>query len=475
MKLRKTKIVCTIGPATNNYDTIKELILNGMNVARINFSHGSWTDKAQKDMFDLIKKVRSDMNAPLALLVDLKGPEIRLGKINDRVLLEKDKEFILRNDEIMGSEKEATVSYKNLYQDVKEGSSILIDDGAIELKVKEVKDKDIYCTIANSGYIISGRGVNVPDIKLSFPPLTEKDIADITGAIENDADFIAASFVRRKEDVLAIREILDKHNSTIKIISKIENKEGIDNFDEILEVSDGIMVARGDLGIEVPYSIVPIYQKMMIKKCYAVGKPVITATQMLESMINEPNPTRAEVSDVANAIYDGTSAIMLSGETAMGKYPVLCVQKMNQIALEIEDSIKYWKRFKNREIPNYNFEYIINHAMVTTALNIDVKAIFCYSKTSDTPRIVASLRPKCPIFVTTSDSHVFYQLALAWGVNVRLSKEEKDPKDIILEDIHNRLDEGILKPNDIVLIAGGKYIIGDLRDINKSIGGIYQV
>lgn len=473
MKLRKTKIVCTIGPASDNYDTLKALMLSGMNVARVNFSHGTWEEQLPK--VNLIKQLREELGLPISLLLDTKGPEIRLGKFEEKVYLEEGNIFVLKNEEIIGNVNGASISYKGLYCDVKIGSTILLDDGLIKLEVIEINNKDIICKIINSGYISSNKSVNVPDIKLNLPSLTEKDINDIEGAVKYDMDYIAASFVRRKEDVLAIREILDRNNSTIKIISKIENKEGIDNFDEILEVSDGIMVARGDLGVEIPFSQVPIVQKEMIKRAHAKGKPVITATQMMESMIHEPNPTRAEVSDVANAIFDGTSAIMLSGETATGKYPVECVKRMVQIALDVEESIDYAKRFRIREIPKDNFEYIINHAMLTTALNIDIKGIFCYTKTSDTPRILASMRPKCPIFVSTSDKKVFNQLALAWGLNVHLTPEEKDAKDMILDDVHAREQDGVINKGDIVLIAGGKYIIGDSRDINKSIGGIYQI
>ena len=471
--LRKTKIICTIGPASDNYDTLKDLMLNGMNVARINFSHGTWDEQINK--VNLIKQLREELDLPVAILLDTKGPEIRLGKFAETVYLEEGKKFVLRNDDIIGNEDECSISYKSLCCDVKIGTTILLDDGLIKLVVDEIVDKDIVCIIHNSGNISSNKSVNVPDVQLNLPSLTQKDIDDIVGAIHNDVDYIAASFVRRKDDVLAIKNILDKYNSTIKIISKIENKEGIDNFDEILEVSDGIMVARGDLGVEIPFSKVPIVQKLMIKKTYAQSKIVITATQMMESMIREPNPTRAEVSDVANAIYDGTSAIMLSGETANGKYPVECVKRMVQIALDIENSIDYLKRFKQREIPKNNFEYIIDHAMITTALDIDVKAIFCHTKTSDTPRIISSMMPKCPIFASTSDKKIFYQLALVWGINVNYITKDDTRKNIILDNINKQKEKGYLNSDDIILIAGGKYMDDDTREINKSIGGIYKI
>lgn len=471
---RKTKIVCTIGPASESYETLKEMMLNGMNMARINFSHGSWAE--QKEKVDLVKKVRDELNLPVALLLDMKGPEIRMGKFKEKIMLEAGDIFTIRNEDVEGTKTEATISYKELYLDVHIGSTILIDDGLVRLEVTDIVDKDIVCKVIDGGPVSSNKGVNVPNIKLNLPSLTQKDIDDVLGAIDNDMDYIAVSFVRRKADVLAVREILDQHHSNIRIISKIENKEGVDNLDEIIEASDGIMVARGDLGVEIPFSEVPIIQKEMIKKTYSKAKPVITATQMLESMTTSPNPTRAEVSDVANAIFDGTSAIMLSGETAMGKHPALCVKKMDEIAKTIEGAIKYWKRFAAREVPTDNFEFIIDHAMIMTALNIDVKAIFCYTKTGDTPRIVSSLQPKCPIFVTTSQEKIFRQLGLVWGINVRLKKKEIDPKAMILEDIELKVKEGILQKGDIVLIAGGKYIPDEEdKDMNKSIGGIYQI
>lgn len=471
--MRKTKIVCTIGPATESESTLREMILSGMNVARINFSHGSWD--TQKEKVDLIKKLRKELNKSVAILLDNKGPEIRTGQFESPIILETGDKFTLRKEDIIGNKHEVSISYKNLANDIKIGEIILIDDGLVTLKVEDIKDGDIICKVVIGGPVSNNKSINVPDVKLKLPSLTEKDIEDIEGGIINDVDYIAASFVRSKEDVLAVRKILDKHNSNIKVISKIENREGIDNFDEILDVSDGIMVARGDMGVEIPFSEVPIVQKMMIKKTYAEAKTVITATQMMESMITNPNPTRAEVSDVANAIFDGTSAIMLSGETAMGKYPIECIKKMVSIAERVENSIDYWKRFQARGVPKNNFEFIINHAMCTTALDIDVKAIFCYTKTSDTPRIVSSLQPKCPIYVSTSNYKVYNQLSLFWGLEPTYIEKEKDAKTMILEDISKRLEEGLLEKGDIVLIAGGKYIIGDEREVNKSIGGIYRI
>lgn len=470
---RKTKIVCTIGPSTESYDVLKKMILAGMNVARINFSHGSWD--TEKEKVDNVKRLREELQKSVAIMLDTKGPEIRLGKFIDRVYLKEGNTFVLKYDDVIGNENEASISYKGLFNDVKIGTNILLDDGIVKLVVKNIVDKDIVCKVEVGNYISSNKSVNVPDVKLDFPSLTDKDIKDITEGIQNGIDYISASFVRRKEDVLAIREILNKYNSSVKIISKIENKEGLDNFDEILEVSDGIMVARGDLGVELSLSEVPIWQKMMIKKAREAGKIVITATQMLESMTNNPNPTRAEVSDVANAIFDGTSAIMLSGETAVGKYPIECVKCMDEIALKVENSIDYWNLFRKREIPKNNFEFIINHALITTALDLDIKAIFCYTHTGDTPRIVSSMSPKCPIYVSISNRLVYNQLALVWGIDAVFYEQEKDPKEMIMDDINYRVQNNLLEKGDIVLIAGGKYMFDDGREINKSIGGIYQI
>ncbi len=471
--MRKTKIICTIGPASWDRETLKKMMLAGMNGARFNFSHGSW--ETLLDKVNLVKELRKELNLPVAIILDTKGPEIRLGSIDGKVELKEGDKFTLTNDDILGNNKRVSVSYKNLRNEVKPGDKILLDDGLITMVVDEITAGEITCTIINGGTIISNRSVNVPDVNLNLPSLTEKDIKDIGGAVEHGVEYISASFVRRKEDVLAIKEILDKHHSNIKIISKIENREGLENLDEILEISDGIMVARGDLGVEIPFSEVPIVQKDMIKKTYTCGKLVVTATQMMESMIKSPNPTRAEVSDVANAIFDGTGAIMLSGETAMGSYPVQCIEKMASIACDVEASIDYLKRFKNREIPLDNFEFIINHSLLTTLQYIDVKAIFCYTRTSDTPRIVASMQPKCPIFTSTSDYQVYNQLSLIWGLVPKYMEKEVEPKVMIMDDVTERKQEGLLNEDDIILIAGGKYIIGDEKEMNKSIGGIYRV
>ena len=355
-EFRKTKIIGTIGPASESEEMLTNLMNAGLNVCRINFSHGGYEENAVK--IETIKKCREKLNVPIALALDTKGPEIRTGKLesgDEKVTIEEGQEFVFVHDDIIGNNTKATVSYKNLYQDVKPGSTILVDDGAIEFEVKEIKDKDIYCVAKNTARLGSRKTMNIPGVKLELPALSEKDVDDITKGAKAGFDYIFASFVRRADDVNQIRKLLDENGGEkVEIISKIESQEGIDNFEEILKVTDGIMVARGDMGVEIPMEQVPIVQKRFIKRCNEVGKPVITATQMLESMISNPRPTRAEVSDVANAVYDLTGCIMLSGECAMGKYPVECVKDMVKISTAIEGDIKYWKRFASRSVDDTN-------------------------------------------------------------------------------------------------------------------------
>ena len=352
--MRKTKIICTLGPAVDNPDILEKLMLAGMDVARINFSHGNYEE--QQDRIERVKEVRKRVNKPISLLLDTKGPEIRIGKFaNDEIVLENGDVFTLTNEDILGNKTKVSITYKNLYNEVQIGTKILINDGTIETIVKKIDGKDIICEVINGGKLTNRKSINIPGLNINLPSITQKDIDDIKFGIIAGFDYIAASFVRKPEDVLAIRKILEENDGThIKIISKIENREGINNFDKILEVSDGIMVARGDLGVEIPMEEVPVRQKEFISKCAKAGKPVITATQMLESMILNPRPTRAEVSDVANAIYDMSTSIMLSGESATGIYPIECVKTMAKISETIEDSIKYWKRFKNKEYAKEN-------------------------------------------------------------------------------------------------------------------------
>lgn len=479
--MRKTKIVCTLGPSTDNEEILKQLMLEGMNVARINFSHGNYQD--QEDRINMFKKVRDELKMPIPLLLDTQGPEIRIGKFeNDKIFLDKGQEFTLINRDELGDKTKVSITYKTLYNEIDVGRTILVNDGTIELKVKEIKEKDIVCEVIQGGKLTNRKSINIPDFIVTLPGITEKDIADIKYGIKAGFDYIAASFVRKPQDVLEIRKVLKENNGEhIKIISKIENREGINNFDEILNVSDGIMVARGDLGVEIPMEEVPIFQKEFIKKTYKQGKPVITATQMLESMISNPRPTRAEVSDIANAIYDGSSSIMLSGETASGEYPVECVKTMNKIAIKIENSIKYWKRFVQREyeLIDSDTQFIMNHAVCTTAMNVEAKAILAYTNTGDMPRMVSSFGPECPIFAITQNETIYRQLGLAWGIIPKLFEPQKNIDILLHKGLDKLKEERFLIKGDKIVIAGGTKVLTDVGDTevarNSVIGGVVEI
>ena len=479
--MRKTKIVCTIGPATKELETLKKLILAGMNVARINFSHGNYEE--QKIYIDAVKQAREELNMPVALLLDTQGPEIRTGKLEQMPVELKAHDIItLVNEDIIGNKEKVSITYKELYKDIKIGTQILIDDGKIELQVIEIKDKDIVCKVLNGGMLGNRKSINLPGTHVNLPSLKEKDIKDLIDGCKADFDFIAASFVRSAEDVKAIRKVLDENEGkNIKIISKIENQEGIDNFDDILELSDGIMVARGDLGVEIPLEEVPIMQKKFIQKCNDEGKMVITATQMLDSMTENPTPTRAEVSDVANAIFDVTGAIMLSGESAMGKYPIQCVEIMDRIANSVEGYIKYWKRFTRREhdLTDLDYEFNLSHSVTSTAMEMNAKAIFAYTETGDTPKMVASFLPCCPIYALTHNEKTYRQLALTWNTTPILIKNKTKPNDIISSGIEEAKKRGYVQEGDIVVIAGGASIVSS-KDIcedamNRTIGGVLKI
>ena len=450
--IKKTKIVCTLGPVSENEETLRELIKNGLNVCRLNFSHGSHEE--HKGRMDLVKKLREELNMPTAILLDTKGPEIRTGKFDaPEVLLEEGQTFTITMKDVMGNKEMCTVSYKGLANDVKTGDTILIDDGLVGLTVKEVNGDDIVCEVQNSGIVKNHKGVNVPGVKVNLPAITEKDRSDIEFGIEQGIDFIAASFVRKVSDVLAIREILEENNAThIKIISKIENQEGVDNLDEIIEVSDGIMVARGDLGVEIPTEEIPVVQKLMIKKCNEAGKPVITATQMLDSMIRNPRPTRAEVTDVANAIYDGTDAIMLSGETAAGKYPVEAVKTMATIAKRAEETMRNRRTKINK---SKNVTDAISYATCTTAMDLDARAILSSTASGHTARMVSNFRPDCPIIATTSDESVRRQLSLTWGVLPVMRNKSANTDQVIVNSIDAAKTAEYVNENDIVVITAG--------------------
>ena len=453
--MRKTKIVCTLGPAVDNEAMLKNLMLKGMNVARINFSHGSHEE--HKKRVDLFKKVRDNLKLPIPLLLDTKGPEIRIGKFeNKEVILKEGEDFTLVNEDMLGDQTKATVTYKDLYNDVKRGSSILINDGLVELEVLEIIDKDIRCRIINGGAIGNNKGVNIPGATINLPSMTGKDIEDIKFGVENDFDFIAASFVRKAQDVIEIKKVLEKNNGgDIKVIAKIENREGIDNIDEIIKVSDGIMVARGDLGVEIPVEEVPIVQKLLIEKCYLAGKPVITATQMLDSMIRNPRPTRAETSDIANAIYDGTSAIMLSGETAVGKYPLESVITMARIASKAENSIDYWNSFSRHHTMATNVTDAIGHATCTTAQDLKAAAIITVTHSGKTAKMISRFRPECPIIATTIYEKVQRQLNLSWGVIPYKVENANSTDELFDTGVDKALESGMVKFGDLVVITAG--------------------
>lgn len=457
--MRKTKIICTIGPAVDDEELLKGLIQKGMNVARMNFSHGSHEE--HQGRLDRVRKVIKELNQNVAILLDTKGPEIRTGKFETKeVILEEGQTFILVNDEIIGDKTRCTVSYKNLYQDVKKGTSILMNDGLIELKVEQIKGKDIYCTVMNGGVLGNNKNMNVPNAEIMLPALTERDISDLQFAVENNYDFIAASFIRKASDVLEIKKVLEKAgDSDIKVIAKIENRQGIDNIDEIIKVADGVMVARGDLGNEIPVEEVPVVQKMIINKCNIAGKPAITATQMLDSMIRNPRPTRAEASDVANAIFDGTSAIMLSGETANGKYPVEAVETMAKIAQKAENSVEYWKRYHTSNFQlQPSITNAISHATCTTAMDLHAAAIVTVTETGHTARMISRFRPACPIIATTSNPKVQRQMALVWGVSAYLVEAAKNSDELFDVSIKTAEKAGVAKTGDLFVITGGSPI-----------------
>lgn len=455
--MKKTKIVCTLGPASEKKEVFRELVENGLDVARLNFSHG--TNEEHGRRMEMIKEVREELDKPIAILLDTKGPEIRTGVFkNQEVFLKEGQTFTLTTREVLGDEEICSLSYKNLPQDIEVGNRILIDDGLVGLQVKKIiNETDIECIVENSGLVKDYKGVNVPGVKINLPAITEKDKKDIEFGMKMKIDFVAASFVRKAEDVLAIRKLLEDNNSEeIQIISKIENQEGIDNLDEIIGVSDGIMIARGDLGVEIPTEEIPIIQKIMIEKCNKVGKPVITATQMLDSMIRNPRPTRAEVTDIANAILDGTDAIMLSGETAAGKYPVEAVKTMRIIAKRTEETIDYRELFRSRAIDKETtITDAISNGTCLTALDLQASAIITASSSGYTARMVSKFRPKAPIIATTTKESVRRRLSLVWGVSSIITKKLKSTDDIIDVSTKTALKHGLIQRGELVVITAG--------------------
>lgn len=452
--MRKTKIICTIGPASESEEKLRELMLAGMNVARFNFSHGSHDEHRRK--FERIRKLREELDIPVATMLDTKGPEIRLKDFEDgKTELSAGQKFTLTSRDVKGTDSEVSITYKELTKDVKPGMTILIDDGLIELTVEEVTDTDIICKVMNGGPISDKKGVNVPGAVLSMPYLSEQDRSDVIFGCEIGFDFIAASFTRTKEDVQAIRNILKEKNSSMKIIAKIESTQGIQNLDEILDAADGIMVARGDMGVEVPFEEVPVLQKKMIKSAEAEGKYVITATQMLDSMIHHPRPTRAEATDVANAIYDGTTAIMLSGETAAGEYPVEALKTMDKIAVRTENDIDYVGRLKKRDYAPSDDTTAISHATCYIAASVNADAILTVTMSGFTARMVSKYKPNCPIIACTVNPTICRQLNLMFGVEPLHIRQEDTADELFREAISSAKNAGLLKAGDKVVLTAG--------------------
>lgn len=455
--MRKTKIICTMGPASDDDTVLRNLMLAGMDVARINFSHGTHEEALEK--MERIKRIREELDLPVAILLDTKGPEIRLKQFKGgKAFLKAGDQFTLHTDDVEGDDTKVSITYKNLPKEIKAGTRLLIDDGLIELEAVSVKGTKIICEVKSGGPVSDSKGVNVPNVSLKMPYMSQKDIEDILFGIEQDVDFAAASFVRTQEDVLEIRKLLDKNGGkNIRIIAKIENSEGVENIDEILKASNGVMVARGDMGVEIPLELLPVIQKRIIKKTYRAGKVVITATQMLDSMIRNPRPTRAEVTDVANAIYDGTSAIMLSGETAIGKYPVEAVKTMSGIAERTERDIDYKKRLKNMEfdLENMDVTNALSHATCTTAHDLDASAVIALTYSGGTAHMVSKFRPACPIIAPTVSEKVRRQLNLSWGVVPIMSQKRDNTDELFDHAVECALQAHLVQNGDLVVLTGG--------------------
>ena len=455
--MKKTKIVCTMGPNTDNREIMKELALNGMDVARFNFSHGDHAEHRHR--LEILESVREELGIPIASLLDTKGPEIRTGKLKDgkKVTLKEGDLYTLTTEEIVGDETRGYINYAGLAEDVKPGDRILIDDGLIELHVREVNGTDIVCRIENGGELGEKKGVNVPGVRVKLPALTDKDKEDIRFGVDAGFDFVAASFVRNADAIREIREILDEKGSAMQIIAKIENEEGIENIDSIIEASDGIMVARGDMGVEIPAEKVPHIQKMIIRKCNLACKVVITATQMLDSMIRNPRPTRAEVSDVANAVSEGTDAVMLSGETAMGSYPIEAVRMMSQIAEESEKYLDYMF-YQRRKVSAENLRNISNtvcYSSVATASDLEAPVIVAPSVSGFTTRMLSKWRPKALIAGLSPSMTAVRQMQLYWGVKPFHAKRAESTDALLFASVELLKEKGIVKEGEIVVATAG--------------------
>ena len=455
--MQRTKMIFTIGPASDSEQILTKLMDIGMNVTRLNFSHGTHED--HKIKMDLIKSLREKLNKHVAIMLDIKGPKIRTHNFNgDKVLIDKGQKFTFScGKEILGNKEICSVSYENLCNDLKANGTILVDDGLIEFKINSIEGTEIKCTAVNSGYIGNHKGINVPNVSIGLPAVTDKDKSDLIFGCQQGVDIVAASFIRKADDVLDVRKILNANGGdNIQIISKIETQEGVDNIDAIIEVSDGIMVARGDMGVEIPIQKVPIVQKMIIHKCNKVGKPVITATQMLDSMIRNPRPTRAEASDIANAIFDGTDAIMLSGESANGDYPLEAALTMSNIAIEAEANIDFRAALNKTNYESLeNISDAISLATCSTADKLNVSAIITATQSGYTTRMVSKYRPRCPIIAVTPSKQVARSLSINFGVQTIISIKLTSTDELMADAVKKCLNTGYIKKGDVVIIAAG--------------------
>ena len=454
--MKKTKIVATVGPASQDIGTLEKMIRAGMNVMRLNFSHG--THEEHKKRIEDMKKLREKTGEHVAVMLDTKGPEIRTGNFEKPVVLQQGAPFVLTPEEVPGDETRCSVSYKELAKDLKPGSRIMTDDGLIELKTEEIRGREIHCRVVNSGTINSHKGINLPGVRTRLPAITDKDRADLIFGAENGVDFVAASFVRKAEDIRQIRAILDEHGGEeIRIIAKLENQEGVENLEEILAEADGIMVARGDMGVELEPETIPLIQKKIIRACNRAGKPVITATQMLDSMVRNPRPTRAEVGDVTNAVLDGTDCVMLSGETAAGQYPVEAVEMMSKICITTEKSLDYPALLeKNKEYQNDDITGAIGYATCITAVNLKAKAIVTASSSGFAGRMVAKFRPKAPIIVSVTNEAAARRMALTWGTYPVIIPAHEEEETIFRESVAAaEKDADWIQPGDVVIFTAG--------------------
>ncbi|MBQ2712192.1 MAG: pyruvate kinase [Clostridia bacterium] len=460
--MRKTKIVCTLGPASDNYETLKEMVLAGMNVVRINMSHGTHEEHRKK--IDLIKKIREELGVPLPIMLDTKGPEVRIGTFAcGRITLNEGDPFIFTTEECVGDNRQVSVNYPNLHRDLSEGDTVLLNDGLMGFRVTKVCGKQIHTEVLNAGVLSDRKSMSFPDVQLSLPFLSERDAEDLLFAVDVDAEFVAASFVSSPFDVREMRNFLKrKGGKDIEIIAKIENSAGVENIEAIMQESDGIMVARGDLGVEIPYEQLPAIQKKLIKTCRMLGKRVITATEMLESMIEKPRPTRAEISDVANAVYDGTSCLMLSGETAVGRDPVLVVKTMAKIAEQTEQNINYDCRFKQMDFQLRNVQDAVSHGTCNTAIDLSAKAITVFTVSGMSARMLSRFRSSTPILGLTANEKTFHKLALSWGV-VPVRTATFSSTDAMFEEARICVAKsGFVKRKELFVIAAGVPVNSDV-------------